>query len=268
MAKIYTNKSAVANVIFASPNATSSATTTPPLATTAPATTGESITTSAANTTAAVDTAVPATTAVSGGTVTSAATTSGNPTKTVTTSAITVPTPRQAPPTVPVGISPAVKPPTVPVGISPGIVNNNAISEETFSLNLNGYTAQASIEYPLHAIGPFTTILMFQPFGLYDIDATVTTSRYGIGSRNYKLMADQWAARGYAVVRYTKRGYDASGQDQAPTENTPVDQLFQDAKAAYTQIQSNQKVNPKQIILLAKTKGQPLQCTWPNSNQM
>lgn len=166
-----------------------------------------------------------------------------------------VPTPVQNPPTVPIGISPGLPNPTVPIGISPAIGNNSAITEQRFTLNLNGFQAEASLEYPKAMAGPYPTILMFQPNGLYDLDATASLSRFGTASRNYKVIADQLAARGFAVIRYTKRNYDTSQQADAPLQDTPVDQLISDAKAAYSQIQTNAVVDPTKILLLGEDEG-------------
>lgn len=180
----------------------------------------------------------------------------------VSTNAVTntpdqsVPTANTQPPTVPIGISPGIPVPTVPIGISPGIVDNTSlIYEQRFNLDLNGFTAEASLEYPKAQTGPFATILMFQPYGLYDLDATVSTSHYGISSRNYKLWADQLALRGFAVIRYTKRGYDSSGENQLPAKPTPIEQLISDGKLAYQQIQTNPMVDPRQIILMGEDEG-------------
>ncbi len=168
-----------------------------------------------------------------------------------------VPTQNGPPPTAPVGISPNPPPvPTQPIAVSPAVINNTAsVGEQRFELDLGGFKAEASLEYPKAMAGPYATILMFQPYGLYDLDATVTTSRFGIGSRNYKVLADQLALRGYAVIRYTKRGYDASGQNQNPAQATPLDQLISDANAAFEQIKVNSLVDPRKLILLGEDEG-------------
>ena len=174
-----------------------------------------------------------------------------------TTPTAVVPTQNGPPPTPPVGISPNPPPvPTLPIAVSPAVINNTAsVGEQRFELDLGGFKSEASLEYPKAAAGPYATILMFQPFGLYDLDATATTSRFGIGSRNYKVLADQLALRGYAVIRYTKRGYDTSGQNQNPAQDTPLEQLISDANAAFEQIKVNSLVDPHKLILLGEDEG-------------
>lgn len=168
-----------------------------------------------------------------------------------------VPTQNVPPPTQPIGISPNPPPiPTQPIAVSPAVINNTAsVGEQRFELDLGGFKAEASLEYPKATAGPYATILMFQPFGLYDLDATVTTSRFGIGSRNYKVLADQLALRGYAVIRYTKRGYDASGQNQNPAQDTPLDQLISDANVVFEQIKANSLLDSHKLILLGEDEG-------------
>jgi pimeloyl-ACP methyl ester carboxylesterase len=135
-------------------------------------------------------------------------------------------------------------------------MNNTAsINEQLFKLDLGDFQADASLEYPKNSAGPYPTILMFQPVGAYDLDATYSTSLYDISSRNYKVIADQLALHGFAVLRYTKRGYDTSGLNVNPAQDTPIDQQINDAAQVVTQIQSNPLVDPRKLLLLGQDEG-------------
>jgi uncharacterized protein len=99
--------------------------------------------------------------------------------------------------------------------------------------------------------GPFPAVLLIAGSGLLDRDATIG------GHRPFLVLADDLTRRGFAVLRYDKRG--AGESDGDPTAATTTG-LAADARAGVEYLQTRPQVDRGRIALIGHSEGGLIAC--------
>ena len=149
----------------------------------------------------------------------------------------------------------AFKPPTT--GLPDGVAAKNL----TFDFG-DGWVADGQITYPSSGTGPFPVVILVHGSGLNDMDETIGEAESGIkgGAKIFQPIAYYLATRGFAVVRYNKRGVIGLGpQVSTDTKFTapakPDTQYTQDADFVLKQTLKNPLVDPTRVIMLGHSEG-------------
>jgi len=97
----------------------------------------------------------------------------------------------------------------------------------------NDWSANAQLTLPTDGTEPFPTVILIHGSGSWDMDAINPAADGTILSRNFALIAEQFAAQGIAVLRYNKRGVVAYGEyDPSQLQaSQSLAQLVADAEA-------------------------------------
>jgi fermentation-respiration switch protein FrsA (DUF1100 family) len=149
-----------------------------------------------------------------------------------------------------------VLPPTT--GLPEGVAAQNL----TFSLD-EGWTAQGQITYPAGKTGPFPTVILVHGSGGNDMDETLPEAVAGVpgGSKPLQQIAYYLPTRGFAVIRYNKRGVVGLGpQPQAGDleqlkKTALVSYYLKDAEGVLKQSLTNSLVDPQRVIMLGHSEG-------------
>jgi len=127
----------------------------------------------------------------------------------------------------------------------------------------DGWVAQGQITYPAGKSGPFPTVILVHGSGNNDMDETLPESASQIpgGSKFLLPIAAYLPTRGFAVVRYNKRGVIGVGPQISPNITKILDltkpdtQYAQDASLVLQQTLKNELVDPKRVIMLGHSEG-------------
>ena len=122
----------------------------------------------------------------------------------------------------------------------------------------NGLKTKAQLTYPAVGKGPFPGVLLIHGPGANDKNGTL-----GFVHENApKLLTPLWqiaqylSERGFAVLRYDKRGVGANFTiDQNIWGNTTVNNLIQDSKKALKVLIQKPEVDPKRISIIGHSEG-------------
>jgi hypothetical protein len=77
----------------------------------------------------------------------------------------------------------------------------------------DGLTTNAQLTFPIVGEGPFPGVLIIHGSGSTDMDGYIPAELTGTGEpvRHYFLLAEYLTERGFAVLRYNKRGVGLMG---------------------------------------------------------
>jgi len=122
----------------------------------------------------------------------------------------------------------------------------------------NGLKTKAQLTYPAVGKGPFPGVLLIHGSGANDKNGTL-----GFVHKNGpKPLTPLWqiaqylSERGFAVLRYDKRGVGANfTTDQNIWGNTTVNNLIQDSKKALKVLIQQPEVDPKRISIIGHSEG-------------
>ena len=123
----------------------------------------------------------------------------------------------------------------------------------------NGVQTDAQLTYPAVGNGPFPGVLLIHGTGANDKNETVGFV-YNDGPEPAKLfwqIAEYLSDRGFAVLRYDKRGVGANYTilDQNVWGNTTTNDLTQDSTKALNVLIQQPEVDPKEISVIAISEG-------------
>ncbi len=117
----------------------------------------------------------------------------------------------------------------------------------------NGVKTKAQLTYPSTGNGPFPAVLLIQGSGAIDMNSTLTKN-----AKPFWQIAQYLAERGFAVLRYDKRGvgeisYTVSNPNAYG--NATTDDFIHDAKKALNVLMQQPEVDPKRLIILGHSEG-------------
>jgi uncharacterized protein len=122
----------------------------------------------------------------------------------------------------------------------------------------NGIKTNAQITYPASGKGPFPGVLLISGSGANDKNETL-----GVIHKNgpnplapFWQIAQYLSERGFAVLRYDKRGIGANHTiNQNIWANTTINDLIQDSKKALNVLVQQPEVDPKRISIIGHSEG-------------
>ena len=141
----------------------------------------------------------------------------------------------------------------------------SALEQETISrrdlvIDLgDGLTTDAQLTFPSVGKGPFPSVLLIHGSGSIDMDeyipALVTST--GKPSRPFLQIAEYLSERGFAVLRYNKRGVGLNSTllNQEVYMNSMFEILKQDAETALDLLMEQSEVDPNDITLIGHSEG-------------
>src|SRR5215467_9974624 len=123
----------------------------------------------------------------------------------------------------------------------------------------NGLKTNAQLTYPAIGKGPFPGILLFQGSGAFDKNGTASmVLKNGPKPHTpYLQIAQYLSERGFAVLRYDKRGAGTNytNFNQNVWGNATIDDLIHDAEKALNVLVQQPEVDPKRISLIGHSEG-------------
>src|SRR4029079_1195692 len=122
----------------------------------------------------------------------------------------------------------------------------------------NGVKTNAQLTFPTVGKGPFPGVLLIHGSGAFDMNETL-----GFVHKNgpkpltpFWQIAQYLSDRGFAVLRYDKRGVGANFTiDQDVWGNATINDLIQDTKKALNILSLQPEVDPKRISLIGHSEG-------------
>jgi uncharacterized protein len=117
----------------------------------------------------------------------------------------------------------------------------------------NGVKTKAQLTYPAAGKGPFPAVLMIQGSGAIDMNSTLTKN-----AKPFWEIAQYLSERGFAVLRYDKRGVGATSytvSNQNVYGNATADDFTHDAQKALNVLMQQPEVDPKRINILGHSEG-------------
>lgn len=136
---------------------------------------------------------------------------------------------------------------------------NDLISRKNLMIDLgDGVTTEAQITYPLVASGPFPGVLLVPGSGACNMDEHIPEgTATGEPVRPFLQIAEFLSLRGFAVLRYNKRGVDLNytdiDMDLALNWTYPV--LKSDAERALAILMGQNEVDPDDITIIGHSEG-------------
>ncbi|NWJ98717.1 MAG: hypothetical protein HXX20_23465 [Chloroflexi bacterium] len=162
-----------------------------------------------------------------------------------------------------------------PIPVEPatsGLPTGVAAKNLTFDFG-DGWVAQGQITYPAQSADAasrgaalpqpkFPTVILVQGSGLNDMDETLPEQVSGVkgGSKPFQQIAYYLPTRGFAVIRYNKRGVvglgpQASSNTKFTNLEKPDTQYALDAAFVLNQALKNPQVDPTKVIMLGHSEG-------------
>jgi pimeloyl-ACP methyl ester carboxylesterase len=116
----------------------------------------------------------------------------------------------------------------------------------------NGITTNAQLTLPAVGNGPFPGVLLIQGTGPIDMNETISPD-----VKPFWQIAQYLSERGFAVLRYDKRGVGANSQiiDYNVWGNLTFDDLKNDATKALNVLTEQPEVDPNKITLIGHSEG-------------
>ena len=117
----------------------------------------------------------------------------------------------------------------------------------------NGVKTKAQLTYPATGKGPFPAVLMIQGSGAIDMNSTLTKN-----AKPFWEIAQYLSERGFAVLRYDKRGVGATSytvSNQNVYGNATADDFIHDAQKALNVLIQQPEIDPKRINVLGHSEG-------------
>jgi len=143
---------------------------------------------------------------------------------------------------------------------SASALNQEIISRRDLVIDLgDGLTTDAQLTFPAVGNGPFPGVLLIHGSGNTDMNEYVPPeiSNTENGSRPCLQIADYLSERGFAVLRYNKRGVGLKGViiDVNIVVNTTFEYLLQDAEKALETLIQQPEVDATDISILGHSEG-------------
>jgi len=139
-------------------------------------------------------------------------------------------------------------------------LNQETISRRDLVIDLgDGLTTDAQLTFPAVGDGPFPGVLLIHGSGNTDMDEYLPSLVTGTGepSRPFLQIADYLSERGFAVLRYNKRGVGLKGVilDVNIVVNTTFKYLLQDAEKALETLIQQPEVDATDVSILGHSEG-------------
>ena len=143
---------------------------------------------------------------------------------------------------------------------SASALNQELISRRDLVIDLgDGLTTDAQLTFPAVGDGPFPGVLLIHGSGNTDMDEYLPSRVTGTGepSRPFLQIADYLSERGFAVLRYNKRGVGLKGVilDVNIIVNTTFEYLLQDAEKALGTLIQQPEVDATDVSILGHSEG-------------
>ena len=142
------------------------------------------------------------------------------------------------------------------------------LARERITLEFPGFVSEAELTYPAGEGGPFPAVLLIAGSGAADMDHTVVSPfEYGptgprVLSANFRAIAEYFAQRGFAVLRYNKRYVTGPGQaDYARFYQLTLHDLLADAETALAALKAHPRVDPERIAVYGWSEGSTIAAT-------
>jgi alpha-beta hydrolase superfamily lysophospholipase len=138
-------------------------------------------------------------------------------------------------------------------------LNPKTILRRDLVLDLgNGLSTNAQLTLPAAGSGPFPGVLLVPGGGATDMDEhySAESSETGQPGGTFLQIAEYLSQRGFAVLRYNKRGVGVNGtlQNQTVFFDMTVDDLKRDAEKALQTLLSQPEVNPEDITVIGHSE--------------
>ena len=116
----------------------------------------------------------------------------------------------------------------------------------------NGVKTTAQLTLPSIGKGPFPSVLLIHGSGAVDQNETLAKN-----AKPFWQIAQYISERGFAVLRYDKRGVGANNTilDTNVWGNTTANDLIQDSKKALDVLIQQPEVDPKRISIIGHSEG-------------
>jgi len=143
---------------------------------------------------------------------------------------------------------------------SASALNQEMISRRDLVIDLgDGLTTEAQLTFPAVGDGPFPGVLLIHGSGNTDMDEYLPSLVTGSEepSRPFLQIAEYLSERGFAVLRYNKRGIGLKGVilDVNVVVNTTFEYLLQDAEKALETLITQPEVDSTDISILGHSEG-------------
>ena len=116
----------------------------------------------------------------------------------------------------------------------------------------DGVKTKAQLTLPAVGNGPFPGVLLIHGSGNHDMNETFSKT-----SKPFWEISEYLSERGFAVLRYDKRGIGEGGTiiNTSIWGNTTINDLIQDSKKALNVLMQQPEVDPKRISLVGHSEG-------------
>ena len=117
----------------------------------------------------------------------------------------------------------------------------------------NGVKTKAQLTYPATGKGPFPAVVLSQGSGAIDMNSTLTKN-----AKPFWEIAQYLSERGFAVLRYDKRGVGATSytvSNSSAYGNATVNDFIHDLQKALNVLVQQPEVDPKRISILGHSEG-------------
>jgi pimeloyl-ACP methyl ester carboxylesterase len=133
------------------------------------------------------------------------------------------------------------------------------ISRRDLVINLgNGLTTEAQLTYPVVGDGPFPGVLLIPGGGTPDMDEYMPpyATETGESARPHLQIAEYLSERGFAVLRYNKRGigFNSTLADPEVFFNITIQDLKRDAEKAVEVLMQQSEVDADDITLIGHSE--------------
>ena len=129
-----------------------------------------------------------------------------------------------------------------------------SISSQDFTVNFGDFQSQAELTYPAGGAGS-PTVILIHGAGAADMDFTVGNTGAPV-SHIFKDIADYYAPRGVAVLRYNKHYVSGPGRaDAAKYATLDLTQITHDAEQVLLAAEQNSHINAHRIYLYGWSEG-------------
>jgi len=123
----------------------------------------------------------------------------------------------------------------------------------------NGVITDAQLTYPSIGEGPFPAVLLIQGSGTVDMNGYTPAFVTGTGnpSKPLQQIAEYLSERGFAVLRYNKRGVGLNSTllNQEVFMNATFQTLMQDAETALSVLMEQGEVDTNDITIIGHSEG-------------
>ena len=148
-----------------------------------------------------------------------------------------------------------LEPPTS--GLPQGVAAENM----EFELD-DGWTTMAQLTFPDHGNGHFPALVLIHGSGKNDMDETFPEAVAQVpgGSKFFRPIAYRLAQRGFAVLRFNKRGVTGLGPQLSSEPRflsfkQPFTRYLNDARSIVEQARRLKRIDPNRLLLLGHSEG-------------